>query len=185
MAFKPTKPNAAFANMTDRDGYWAAKIISAFTDRHLEAIVAEARYRNPEAARWVARILGERRDQIARYFFDRVPPLDFVTVERGVLRFHDLGIERTIHPPASAHYRARAAAATAERQHGPWTAWTRLTEPRFPLDAVVADPAVQGRDVDRHPFLAVDLQVHRGDRWSPSVRVYLTRVSERVVALER
>jgi hypothetical protein len=47
MAFDPLLPNTAFAHMTDRDGYWAAKILTAFTDEHLAAICAGARYANP------------------------------------------------------------------------------------------------------------------------------------------
>ena len=38
----PAPPRRSAANLTDRDGYWAAKIISAFSSEHLEAIVALA-----------------------------------------------------------------------------------------------------------------------------------------------
>jgi hypothetical protein len=112
-AFKPLKPNAAFANLTDRDGYWAAKIISAFEDAHIEAIVAEGEYANPEASRWIARVLAERRDKIARYWFDRVPPLDFFVNEGGVVHFHDLGAEPLSDPRGGLERRAAARAMDA------------------------------------------------------------------------
>jgi len=35
----------------------------------------------------------QRRDKIARYWFDRVAPLDFFQVENGTLLFHDLAVD--------------------------------------------------------------------------------------------
>ncbi len=99
--WKPLDPNGTFANLTDRDGYWGAKIVSAFTDADIDAAVASGHYKNPDAASYVARMLRERRDKIARHWFDRVAPLDFFTVEGGTLRVHDLGAERNVYPGTS------------------------------------------------------------------------------------
>ncbi|HZI88891.1 MAG TPA: hypothetical protein VFD83_00395, partial [Candidatus Polarisedimenticolia bacterium] len=107
MEWKPLQTNVAFANMNANDGYWAAKIISAFSDEHLLAAVSTGKYRDAEAAAYVARVLGQRRDIIARYWFDRVPPLDFFTVSSGTLRFHDLGTERHLYSNSGGHYRYR------------------------------------------------------------------------------
>ncbi len=182
-AFKPLEPNSAFANLTDRDGYWAAKIISAFTDEHLDAVVAEGRYRNPEATRYVRRMLSERRDVIARFFFDRVPPLDFFTYERGVLRFRDLGLERAVYAADSTRYRFRLATVTAARARAARTDWIALAAPR--IDVATAGDAVASPSQDSHPFWAIELQVHRGEDWGPTVAVYVARASGRVVALDR
>ncbi len=185
MAFKPSQPNAAFANLTRRDGYWAAKIISAFSDAHLEAIVAEGGYRNLDAARWVVRVLGERRDKIARYWFDRVPPLDFFTHESGVVQFHDLGADRGVYPGVPARYRARVAAATAERRRGRWMQWTEFTRLTVGLGAAAEREEISSLPVVDYPFLALELQVNRGSAWSSSVTVYVARSSGRVVAVDR
>ena len=182
-AFKPLEPNSAFANLTDRDGYWAAKIISAFTDAHLEAVVAEGGYRDPAAARYVRRMLSKRRDVIARFFFERVPPLDFFAYDRGVLRFHDLGVERGLYPADSTRYRARIAAVTPSRRRGPRTEWMTLEAPGTQLPPAAA--AVTSPSPESHPFWAVELQVHRGEDWSPPVTVYVARASGRVVAVDR
>ncbi len=182
-AFKPLEPNSAFANLTDRDGYWAAKIISAFTDEQLEAIVVEGRYRSPEAARYITRMLGERRDVIARYFFGRVPPLDFFTHQRGVLRFRDLGVERGIYPADGTRYRARIAAVAADKRRAARTAWIERDAPQ--LDLASAGDAVTSAAEAAYPFWAVELQVNRGEHWSSTVTVYVARASGRVVALER
>jgi hypothetical protein len=184
MAFKPLEPNTAFANLTKRDAYWAAKIITAFTDRHLETIVAEGHYPRPEVARYITRILGERRDRIGRFFFDRVVPLDFFTHAEGIMRFHDLGAERGVYPGQTARYRYRVAAVTPERQPAGRTQWLETAERAIDLDAA-GGPTVGTASLGDHPFLEIELQVDRGEGWSSSVVVYLARASGRVVAVER
>ena len=184
-AFKPLKPNAAFANLTDRDGYWAAKIISAFSDAHLGAIAAEGKYANPEATRWIARVLGERRDKIARYYFDRIPPLDFFVNDNGVLHFHDLGAERGIYPEFSARYRSRVAASTAERNRGRWTPWQDRSQKTVSLVEANLREEISSLDTADSPYLAVEIQVSRGSQWSSAITVYVARTSGRVVAVER
>ena len=184
MAFRPFEPNAAFANFTDHDGYWAAKIISAFTDEHLRAAVAEGRYTNPAAAEWIARVLAERRDIIARYFFDRVPPLDFFRVNAGRLQFRDLGAERGLYDLSSTRYRVRVAAASADGDEGPWGPWVGVETPAVDLEALPHGQRSGGAGPE--PFVAVELQVNRAESgWSRSVRAYIAGASERVVAVDR
>jgi hypothetical protein len=183
--FKPVQPNTAFANMTDRDGYWAAKIISAFTDAHLSAIVEQARYQNPEATAYVARALGERRDMIARYYFDRVPPLDFFVVRDNALHFHDLGDERGIYPGTRPRYRVRCSAVDSSRSAKGWTAWSEFEGAKMLLESGAAQEASRDAARERYPFLALECQVNRGDKWSHSVKVYVSRLNNRVVALDR
>lgn len=183
--WKPLDPNATFANLTDRDGYWAAKIISAFTDEHLQAAVATGRYRNPEAERFVARLLAERRDKIARHWFDRVAPLDFFSVDGEIVRFHDLGHEREMYPGMTPRYRARVAAVDADRGGAEWSGWTEMNEPALDLSVAVVVEPIRSASAEKYPFLAIQTQVSRGEGWSPSVTVYVSRASGRVVALSR
>jgi hypothetical protein len=183
--WKPLNPNATFANLTDRDGYWAAKIISSYTHEQLEAAVATGQYRNPEAARFVVKMLEERRDKIARHWFDRVTPLDFFTVDGGTVRFHDLGAERAIYPGTTPRYRARVAAVDADRGGAEWPGWTEMSEPVVDLSVAVVVEPIRSATVEKRPFLAVQTQVNRGEGWSPSVTVYVSRASGRVVALSR
>jgi hypothetical protein len=184
MEWKTLTPNAAFANMTERDGYWAAKIVSAFRREHLEAAVAEGKYVNPEAARYLVRTLEARRDKIARLWFDRVPPLDFFAWSEGSIRFHDLGAERGLYPGTTPRYRVRAATSDERRTLGRWSAWVEVDVP----SAAVAPPlgdAVATPPGDAPRFLAVEAAVSRGFTWSRPIRVYVARASGRVVALER
>ena len=185
MEWKPLQPNAAFANLTERDGYWAAKIVSAFRDDQIEAAVAEGKYHDPEAARAIVRALEARRDRIARYWFDRVPPLDFFSWEGGILAFHDLGTERGIYPGAAPRYRARVAACGADRGTGEWSDWVAAAEPRLALAAAAAAPAVSGASPERRPFVAIDVGVDRGAGFGRSVRVYVSRATGGVVGVDR
>lgn len=182
MEWKPLQPNAAFANMTERDGYWGAKIVSSFRRDQLEAAVAEGKYRNPEAARLMVRMLEARRDKVARVWFDRVPPLDFFTWNAGTLRFHDLGAERGIYPGSTPRYRVRVAECDAGRDTGAWSEWRETGETSADLAGLT--PSARG-DARGRPFLAVDAAVSRGGDWSRAVRVYIARASGRVVAVDR
>jgi hypothetical protein len=182
--WKPLVPNASFANLTDRDGYWAAKIISAFTDAHLEAVTATGRYRRPKSAAAMARILGERRDKIARYWFDRVPPLDFFRFQGTALRFRDLGTERGLYPEAATHIRGRVALVDAERRGG-WSDWKTVTEHELDAHGGVFAFPVDDQGRGAYPFFAFQLQVNRGSGWSGPVTVTVSRESGRVVEVKR
>jgi hypothetical protein len=174
--FKPRTPNSAFARRTDRDGYWAAKIISAFRDEHLEAACTAAHYRDPEATRYVARTLAERRDIIARRWFTRVAPIDFFRVEGGVLKGTDLGVERGIWPASASRYRARVASVDENRARlSAWSEWRELERAEMSL----------GSPGGSRAFHAVELQVDRGEGWGPPVTAYVAAASGRVVAVER
>ncbi|MDH3197714.1 MAG: hypothetical protein OEO21_05685 [Candidatus Krumholzibacteria bacterium] len=177
--FRPLQPNHAFANTTDRDGYWGAKIVAAFRDAHIDAIVAEAGYRDARAAALVARVLRENRDAIARHFFDRVPPLDFFVVRGERLVFRDLGADYAVYPGTHPRYRARAAAAAADRKpdRSGWSEWVELAVTELALTASL--------ERSQHPFLAVEVQVDRGSGWSEGVTAYVARGSARVVAVDR
>jgi hypothetical protein len=183
--WKPLDPNGAFANLTDRDGYWAAKVVSAFTDEQLEAAVDEGRYRDPEAAHYVVRMLKERRDKVARHWFDRVAPLDFFTIEGEEVRFHDLGQERAIYPGTTPSYRTRIAAVQADRGGAEWSGWSEVSKPAMDLSVAVAVEPIRSAPIEKKPFLAIQAQVNRGSGWSPSVTVYISRASGRIVALSR
>ena len=91
--FRQMVPHPAFREMTDRDGYWGAKIVASFSDAQIAAAVEAAHYEDPRASDCLVRNLIMRRDKIALHWFARVAPLDFFTVEDGALRFHDLATD--------------------------------------------------------------------------------------------
>jgi len=180
--FKPLQPNTSFAHRTDPDGYWAAKIITAFSDAHLEAIVQKAGYRDPRASEYVIRILAERRDQIGREYFDEIAPLEFFSLANGEVRFRDLGAERNIYPSNVPLYQVRAADVDADRNAASWSEWETLESPACPLSKLTfADGGTAGRG----PFLAVEARVRRYEGWSDPVTAYIAIRSQRTIAMNR
>ncbi len=187
--WKPDLPHSGMANLTARDGYWAAKVLSAFTDEDLRLIVAQGHFQNPDAAEFLVATLAARRDKIVQYWFDRVPPLDFFTLTTEGIDFRDLAAERGRAPAPDSRYRYRLAAVDSDRRNhreDGWTSWKETSTTLVPLfgsDGRLAGDIPRG-DVD-HPFLAVEVQVYRGDRWSDATILYGAYASGRLVALDR
>lgn len=103
----PTYPNPAFERCTNRDGYWGAKLVMAFTDDDIATIVGTAQYSDSGATRKLTELLIERRDMIGRYWFDRANPLDHFVLADGSLTFTDLAIKGNLETAESSGYRYR------------------------------------------------------------------------------
>jgi hypothetical protein len=108
-SFEPAKwksnyPIASFENMTDRDGYWGAKIVAAFTDDQLGAIIRAGEYSDPNANEILLSVLRQRRDRIAQYWFRRVAPLDYFEVVDDRLKFEDLVLNGGYDAPGDTSY---------------------------------------------------------------------------------
>nr|MBC8276782.1 hypothetical protein [FCB group bacterium] len=113
--FEPDKftfifPNPAYDDLTDRDGFWGAKLVMSFTDEQLQAVVEKADYPDPEAAEYLLQTIIERRDKTGRYWFDRVCPLDSFTIEQSreegqSLDFKDIAVETGLESEDAAVYR--------------------------------------------------------------------------------
>ncbi|MFQ5790789.1 MAG: hypothetical protein ACE5JI_09975, partial [Acidobacteriota bacterium] len=74
--WKTEYPNPAFLRMDAADAFWAARIVSRFTDENIRALVARARLSHPEAAAYLTNTLIRRRDKAAAYWITRTNPLD-------------------------------------------------------------------------------------------------------------
>jgi hypothetical protein len=94
----PTYPNPAFEYCTFRDAYWGAKMVTAFTDEEIRAIVETAKMSDARAKEYLIRTMIERRDKIGRYWFERMNPLDKFRFEKSpageiTLAFSDLAVD--------------------------------------------------------------------------------------------
>ena len=103
--FDPIYPNPAFENMSDRDAYWGAKIVMAFSDDDITELVRAGQYSDPAAERFMIKTLIERRDKIGRYWFGRVNPLDnFKLAHLGKIvriNFEDLAVKYNLEPQSA------------------------------------------------------------------------------------
>jgi hypothetical protein len=107
--WRPEYPNAAFDNMRPDDAFWAARIVSRFSDAHVRAIVEKARYSDPRATEYITATLIERRNRVVKRWLPGVNPLvDFALSAEGELTFGNAAVAAGIATPA-ASYRARFA----------------------------------------------------------------------------
>jgi hypothetical protein len=90
---KTQLPYYAFKDVTRADGFWAAKIIKSFSDDDIKTVVKAGKYTRPEDADYIARILSERRDIMARYWYEQANPLDDFEYAGGTLSFKDLAVD--------------------------------------------------------------------------------------------
>ncbi len=86
----PDYPNPAFEKRTPEDDFWAAKLVRAFHDDDIRAIVETGQYSNPESTKFVTNILIARRDKVVSHFLQRVLPLDEFRVQDNALHFTNL-----------------------------------------------------------------------------------------------
>jgi hypothetical protein len=80
--WRPDYPNPAFDARTDRDVRWGARIVAGFTDDHIRAAVAAAKYSDPRAADYVTRILIQRRDKLVSRWAPERHPTSVLSVTR-------------------------------------------------------------------------------------------------------
>jgi hypothetical protein len=168
-AWKNDYPNPAFVRMTDRDAFWAAKILMRFTEDELLAIVRTGQYSNPEAERYFHQVLVERQRKSAREYINRVNPIDEFEVTAEGLRFANL----------SERYRFADPGTTYEVA---WSVYDNTTDTARPLadavtrtDTVVPVPANPSLTGDT--YLRAEIRSRHDDfpAWSEPVRVYLRR----------
>ena len=93
--WKPMYPVPAFENLTRRDAFWGAKIVTSFTDAQIEAAVSTGAFSEAKAAAYLVEFLKTRRDRIGNYWFSRVNALDRFTVsDPSTLAFTDMAVDR-------------------------------------------------------------------------------------------
>ena len=80
--FRTNRKLPSHMRLTDRDAYWGAKLVTAFSDEQIAALVATARL--PEAdARYIDRGLRVRRDIIGRRYLRAVAAVENPTMSPG------------------------------------------------------------------------------------------------------
>jgi len=157
--WKPMYPVPAFENMTKRDAFWGARIVTAFTDAQIEAAVAAGRFSDPDAAAYLAGFLRERRDRIGRYWFTRLNTLDqFTLTDASTLSFVDLAVSRGYAAAGQTRYRYQVLSPPGRV----------LDQGHLSLPSLSLQPAWQG-----HEYVAVSLLPRRPAYQAKPVLVYL------------
>ena len=151
-AWRGGYPNPAFAEMTERDGAWAARLIARFTARHLQAAVAAGDLTNPTHSRVLVDALLSRRKAILRRYLTRLSPLADVSVEGRTLCARDVARASGAFEPTAFRYGARLYA--GERLSPLGTAGVRREADRL---CVELPRAPSGERTSAQRYLIVDL----------------------------
>jgi hypothetical protein len=174
-AWKPEYPNPAFERMRPDDAFWAARIVSRFTDEMVRALVHTGQYDDPAAERQLADTLIERRDKTVAYYFGQVNPLAEFAVEAAAegarLRFRNLGAE--------------AGLATASGYEYQWFAFDNATHALRPLGEVAQTTATAlPLPSAEAEYLMARIRTQAPEpRWAKAVDVYLR--GQTLVGIER
>jgi hypothetical protein len=120
--WKTEYPNPAFNQMDAADAFWAASIVSRFTNTMIQAIVEEAGLSNHDGSAYLADVIMRRRDKVARWGITQANPLDRFEVRGGAvpeLRFDNAAARLGV-VPSEARYRVQ------------WSAWDNRAARRSP-----------------------------------------------------
>jgi hypothetical protein len=104
--WKALTPMYTPARIADRiDNFWASKIMMKLQRKHIEAAVEAAKLSDPRAAKWLVDALIARQRKTAKYWFERVNPLDEIRLSGSELCFKDLSLVYGFAPARNTRYR--------------------------------------------------------------------------------
>jgi hypothetical protein len=172
--WKPSFPNLAFEQMDDSDGYWGAKIVIAFTDELIHQLVGTGEFSRPEAANYVEKTLRERRDAVARYWLNRVTPLEDMTLKGTAIQFRDLAVQHGLVSGNSREYRFHVENLKGKRLTRDATA-NAVDIPT--LNQLAGQASAQPADTyGRTPLLVVVIEAKKDSKeWALPVEVVIGR----------
>jgi hypothetical protein len=173
------RPSSPYWPIYDRDrfdAFWGSKILIRFSRAQLASIIEQAKLSDPKAAAYMLDVLVERQRRTARYWFERVSPLDAFAVEpdpdrAGALRlcFDDLSLRYELgHTPGGTRY-----ALDVYDYGGAALGEPRVIAAREARTCVGDIPAGTARE----GYTIAKLAVQRDARALPPVRVHLARTA--------
>jgi hypothetical protein len=180
--WKAEYPNTAFQNMRADDAFWGARIVAAFTNEMIRAVVAKPRFSDPAAADHVANTLIRRRDIIKRVWLNGVNPIvDPVLSPNGTLTFRNAAVDA-------------AAARRPTNYRLTWSTFDNTAGSASPSAAgtlMVTDTRAEapGDVLDKSEFVLVTVSATHPEHtaWAQPVQIYFRRSSAgwQTVGIER
>ena len=176
--WRPQTPTTAYMELRDDDAFWAARRIAAFTDDMIRAVVHTGQFSNPEAEKYLADVLIQRREKIKRIYLTEVNPIVNPRLDAQGLTFENAAVAGGVAQGAVA-YRAS------------WMLFDNATGATKPLSetksatTTVAAPA----GLPSSGFIAVDIAADSDTfpTWKQPVRAFFRQDSGgwKLVGLER
>jgi hypothetical protein len=179
--WRPEYPNPAFDNMRGDDAFWGARLVAAFTDERIRAIVAKARYSDAPAREYIAKTLIARRDKVLKAWLAAVNPVVRPALAAdGTLTFRNAAVDAGIATAPQAYALTWAAFDNASGTPVGPAQDVRVEGPR-----AAAPPSIlEGPD-----FISVVVRSVHVDypSWNAPVTIYFHRTAAgwRAVGLER
>jgi hypothetical protein len=179
--WKPEYPNSAFMNALPDDSYWAAKIVMAFTDDDIRAVVRTGGLTDSRAEQYLIQTLIERRDKIGRQYLNRVLSIDHLKLNDSRVEFEHLAsLYRFAQPPL--------------KYMITWFRFDNEKETKIPVGAEstaegTSFPIPQDLLSDTSPYFGVEIR--SGDGQGPidkssRISVFINRSAPiRIVGIER
>ena len=102
--WKPEYRNPAFGNARPEDRFWAARILSRFSDDDVRAVVATARFSDPRATAYLTETILARKAKVLQAWLNGTNPIVNPSMdEAGMMRFQNAAEEIGVAKPAD-HY---------------------------------------------------------------------------------
>ncbi|HEU4894164.1 MAG TPA: hypothetical protein VFT47_21555 [Vicinamibacterales bacterium] len=173
-------PKAAFDNMRPDDAFWAARIVSRFSDDAIRAIVRKGKYSDPAATEALAVALIRRRDRIAETWLTDINPIVNATLSaEGELRFENAAVLAGVGGRPERYTLRWSRFDNATDSHTSVGDAVTVTEPRSSAPAGV----LRGSD---YVSVSIATDHSRYPKWRP-VQVYFRRTAAgwQTVGLDR
>ena len=184
--WKPEYPNRAFDSLMEEDAFWAAKLVMAFTDDQLRAIVKTGQLSDARAEAYLTQTLIKRRDKLGRFWLNQTNPLDQFRVDGSDLVFDNAAVRLLKGITAADSYQVQ------------WHRFDNRKETQEPVGAKltareqrleIPSTAFEGpSDGAGHYALAeITIQSSQHPKWARPLRVYLRKsgADVSVVGIER
>jgi hypothetical protein len=179
--WKPEYPNSAFRNMRPDDAFWAARIVSRFTNETIRAVVDKAKYSDPRATEYITATLIKRRDKVVKTWLAGVNPLvDFALSDGGDLTFANAAVDA-------------GAGADPGGYRAVWSSFDNQTRESKQIGETTGTGtglrAPAGLPSAPNSFIKVEIAATGGAHasWKIPVRVFFTRAGQawKLVGVER
>ena len=168
--WKPVYANPAFANARPEDRFWAARIVAAFTDDHISATVATARFSDPRATEYMTKtLLARKRKILASWLNATNPVVNPALGADGVLTMENAAEQAGV-GPAAASYTIEWSTCDNTGGTAPPSIEQQVNTPRGQAPAALL--------AMRPAFLSARVRATHPDRpaWSEPVTFYFRRV---------
>ena len=161
--WRPQTPTIAYMEMRADDAFWAAQRVAAFTDDMIRAAVHTGEFSNPEAEKYLADVLIQRREKVKSIYLTQINPIVKPRLDAKGLTFENAAVAGGV-ASGSVAYRAS------------WMLFDNATGATKPLSetksetTTIAAPA----GLPSNGFVAVDIAADSDTypTWKQPVRAY-------------